>query len=522
MKINLILSFLMVSVLSAMNLTAQTLKESEHSSTSQTKADTTLTKPQKSVTNGMVTVEGTRIDYQAVAGTLVLKNKKDEPTCSMFYVAYFKSNESNPAKRPVTFIYNGGPGSASVWLHLGAWGPKRVNAADTAQNVAPYSLVNNDYSLLDASDLVFIDAPGTGYSQLIDKDKGGAGDPKDFYGIDQDGNAFASFIAQFLTTFNRWNSPKYLFGESYGTFRSAVVAYYLNQNHGIDLNGVIMLSQILNYDNVSGMADLNPGNEIAHQLVLPSMTATAWYHKKLPNQPEKLEPLLRKVENFALGDYALALNKGAAIDSVTFNQTAEKLHEYTGLPVDYIKKANLRVTGPGFEKTLLAGENKVTGRLDTRFSGYMVDPLSKRPSFDPLNTTISSIFIATANTYLHSTLKFRENIPYQPFGDGIGRKWDSRHQAPGSGRKIFPNVMPDLARAMIYNPKMKVMLNMGYFDLATPYFEGVYEMRHLPMPVALQKNISYDYYMSGHMVYLHLPSLKELHDKTAKFIQETH
>lgn len=489
--------------------------------TSEAKEDTTLTRPQKSVTQGTVTVESKKIDYQAIAGTLVLKDKKDKPTCSMFYVAYFKSNEADLSKRPVTFIYNGGPGSSTVWLHMGAWGPRRVDAADTARKAAPYKTVNNDYSLLDASDLVFIDAPGTGFSRLIDKEKGGAGDPKDFFGIDQDGHAFTNFIKQFLTAYNRWESPKYLFGESYGTLRSALLSYYLG-NEGVDLNGVILLSQILNFVNITDMSEANPGNDLSYQLVLPSMAATAWYHHKLPHQPEKLEPLLTEVKNFAMTDYAQALSKGALLDTATFSKIAERLHEYTGLPVNYIRKANLRVNGPDFEKTLLTDGDKITGRLDSRFSGFTVDPLAKVPDYDPLEKYVASIFISSVNNYLHTTLKFGMDRTYEAFGDIGPGGWDFRHAAPGSPFKFVGNVMPDLARAMIYNPKMKVMLNMGYFDLGTPFFEGEYEMRHLPMPAALQKNISYAYYHSGHMVYLNIPSLKKLHDNTAKFIEDTH
>ena len=380
---------------------------------------TMLRTPQKVVTQGTVTVEGKAINYQAVAGTLILKNKDEKPACSMFYAAYFKNDQKNDRERPLTFIYNGGPGSASLWLHMGAWGPRRVNTADTMRVSAPYSTVNNDYSLLDASDLVFIDAPGTGFSQIIDKDKGGAGDPKDFYGTDEDATAFTSFITQFLTTFNRWNSPKYLFGESYGTYRSAALSYKLEVENGVGLNGIIMLSQLLNWDNMSDINQGNPGMDLPYQLNLPSCTATAWYHHKLPNQPEELEPLLREVEEFAMGEYALALSKGSALDSSSVSRIAKRLHEYTGLSEAYIRKANLRISGPLFEQNLFADENKVTGRLDSRFSGYSIDPLSKTPTFDPFESGISSIFIAAANNYIHTTLKFGQDKTCHAFGDGI-------------------------------------------------------------------------------------------------------
>ena len=297
-----------------------------------------LRKPQKVITHGTVTIEGKALDYDAVAGTLVLKNKKDQPTCSMFYAAYFRSGEKDTGSRPITFIYNGGPGSSSIWLHMGAWGPRRVGAEDTARLLPPYKTVNNEYSLLDASDLVFIDAPGTGFSRIIEKDMGGEGKPEDFYGSDEDAEAFTLFITQFLTAYNRWSSPKYLFGESYGTYRSAAVSYLLEVQNGVGLNGIILLSQLLNWDNMSDLTEANPGMDLPYQLLLPSCAASAWYHHKLPGQPEKLEPFLRETEEFAMGDYARALSRGAALDSASANRIASRLHQYTGLPEAYIKK----------------------------------------------------------------------------------------------------------------------------------------------------------------------------------------
>ncbi|SFQ48428.1 S10 family peptidase [Parafilimonas terrae] len=472
-------------------------------------------KQQRSITYGSVTVEGKAINYEAVAGSLVFKNAQDTPIISMSYTAYFKRDD-DPAQRPLTFIYNGGPGSSTIWLHMGAWGPQRVYIADTERTKAPYKTVNNDYSLLDASDLVFIDAPGTGFGQVITKDLGGAGNNKDFFGIDQDGQAFASFITKFLSDYNRWNSPKYLFGESYGTFRSAVVANILGSDKGVALNGIILLSQLLTYGNMTEMTQENPGDGLPFELVLPSFAATAWYHHKLPNQPANLEPFLAEVENFALTDYAIALNKGAALDAAQFNQVAEKLHQYTGLPVDYIKKANLRIIGPQFEQTLLGDSSKITGRLDSRFSGAAIDPLSEYAQYDPMDSYIDGAFTATFNNYVRTTLKYGIGMNYKTFGNV--HPWDFKRR----GFVGFPNVMNDLAQAMIYNPDMKVMLNMGYFDLGTPYFEGIYEMQHLPIPVALQKNIEYAKYQSGHMVYLHPESLKLLHDNVAKFINASH
>jgi carboxypeptidase C (cathepsin A) len=478
--------------------------------------------PRKVITQGSVTVEGNRINYQASTGTLILKNDKDKPIIAMFYVAYFKSDDNDASKRPITFLYNGGPGSSTLWLHMGAFGPRRSFTTDTARTIAPYKIVNNDFSLLDASDLVFIDAPGTGFSEILDKDKAGVGEPKDFYGIDPDAQTFAKFIIQFLSAYNRWNSPKYLFGESYGTFRSAVLSNILQSAYATDLNGVILLSQILSYYNMSDVARNNPGMDLPYQLTLPSCAATAWYHHKLSPQPPSLEPFLKEVEEFAMGEYALALGKGAQLDSTAYNHIAEKLHEYTGLPVSYILKANLRISGPEFEQTLLADENLTTGRLDSRFTGPTMDPLSEEPRYDPHGATFEAAFVATFNDYLRTDLKFDGEMRYKTFGDNIEAQWDLQHKAPSSSMKFFANVMPDLAMAMKYNPRLKVMMNMGYFDLGTPFFESIYEMNHLDIPASLQKNIEYNFYNSGHMVYLQTESLKKLHDNVAKFIQSTH
>ncbi|MGA9852510.1 MAG: peptidase S10 [Gammaproteobacteria bacterium] len=481
------------------------------------------TAPQESTTQGSVTVEGQRINYKAVAGTLILKDKDGKPTGSMFYVAYLKDG-ADPSNRPVTFFYNGGPGSSTVWLHMGAFGPHRVVTADhTHTPAAPYQLVNNDYSLLDATDEVFIDAMGTGFSRVLDKDKGGVGTPQDFYGVDPDGKAFAQFITEFLSKYGRWNSPKYLFGESYGTTRSAVLANDLETDDDVDLNGVILLSEILNFDINADFPNANPGVDLPYELMLPTFAATAWYHHKLQNQSSDLQPFLAQVEQFAMNDYAKALQAGSTLDPTTKQQIAEQLHNYIGLPVSYILKANLRITGPEFEHELLLDSEDLTGRLDSRFAGPVMDPLAEQASYDPQSAAISSAYVAAFNDYVRKDLKFGQDMVYRP-EINVFPEWKFQHQPPGSP---FPNpfgvnVMPDLASAMIYNPDLKVLLNSGYFDLATPFYAAVYTMHHLPMPDKLQSNIQYAFYDSGHMVYVHVPSLKELHDNAAKFISSTH
>ena len=487
-------------------------------------------KAQQSTTESSVTIGGRKIDYKAVAGTIILTGKdedKTDPTASMFYVAYFKHDDKG--KRPVTFFYNGGPGSSTVWLHMGAFGPRRVITADDQHTpAAPYNLSNNEFSLLDASDLVFIDAPGTGFSRLLSaekdkekRDKQVKERGKDFYGVDQDGAAFAQFITKFLTQYGRWNSPKYLFGESYGTTRSAVLANILETEESVDLNGIILLSQILCFSNDIDAPQFNPGVDQAYALALPTYAATAWYHHRVPNSPKELKPFLAEVEQYAMNDYLLALAAGTSLDPARKHAVAQKLHDFTGLPVEYIEKANLRVYGGEFEKTLQDETGLTTGRLDTRFSGPSPDPLDKDAQYDPQSAAISSAYVSAYNDYARKELKFGDNAKFRVFGD-VG-EWNWQHKPPGgqSGFPISTNVMPDLATAMIYNPNLHIMLTGGYYDLATPYYAAVFEMHHLPMPAKLQANIEYDFYESGHMVYAHDESLKRIHDDVAAFINKT-
>jgi carboxypeptidase C (cathepsin A) len=488
-------------------------------------------KPEQQASKGSVTVGGNLINYDAYAGTLVVHTKdwddvaqnkdpndKSEPAAaSMFYVAYFKS-DTKGAPRPVSFLYNGGPGSSSVWLHMGAFGPKRVVTADDSHTpAAPYSVVNNDYSLLDVSDLVFVDAPGTGFSRLSGKDR-----EKAFYGVDADAQAFGDFIVQFLAKYGRWNSPKYMFGESYGTTRSAVLSNVLETERAVDFNGVILLSQILNFSFDADIPQFNPGVDLPYQLVLPTYTATAWYHHKLPDAHPDLAPLLAEVEHFAMNDYAQALAAGSTLAPEQRHAVAAKLHQYTGLPTEYIEKSDLRVNAGQFEKMLQDETNMTTGRLDSRFSGPTIDPLSRQSDYDPQSAAISSAYVSAFNDYVRKDLKYGEGKEYKPEID-VFRWWSFVHQAPGSAFAFpqAPNVMPDLAMAMKYNPDLKVLLNAGYFDLATPFYEGIYEMQHLPISPALQKNIEFQFYESGHMVYAHEASLKALHDNVAAFIVKT-
>jgi len=494
--------------------------------------------PADSTTQGSVDVGGQHIAYTATAGIITVgatddqnaqlgpdgkplpesqlaltppKEPADTPAVAhMFYVAYFKK-DAKAEDRPVTFFYNGGPGSSTVWLHMGSLGPKHVvTSGDTHLPAAPYTMVDNPNCLLDVSDLVFVDMPGTGFGRLVGKDA-----EKSFWGVDQDAGAFARFIARFITKYDRWNSPKFIFGESYGTTRSAVLADVLEDKWNIDLNGVILLSQIFNFTTDIDLPKTNPGVDLPYELALPTYAATAWYHKKLPQQPAALEPFLKEVEEFAMGPYSHALALGTDVSAAEKQQVADKLHQYTGLPVDYVLKANLRVTGPEFEKTLQGDEDLTTGRLDTRYSGPNLDPLSENAQYDPQSAAISSAYVSLFNVYVRRDLKFGEGMTYLPdvYGDA---HWDFKH----NGNPVSVNVAPDLAEAMKVNPRLKVMVNGGYYDLATPFFAAQYEDKHLPIPQSLAKNIEYDWYESGHMVYVRDECVKQLHDRVAAFIKD--
>ncbi|HEV2594435.1 MAG TPA: peptidase S10 [Sphingomicrobium sp.] len=494
--------------------------------------------PTETHSSGTVTIGGQAIPYDAIAGTLVVhakewedtdkleadsegsnadKDKKaPKPEASIYYTAYVRQG-APAAGRPITFLFNGGPGSSSIWLHMGAFGPVRVITMDAKHNPpAPYSTVNNDESLLDASDLVFIDAPGTGFSRIAGKDK-----EKSFYGVDQDIHAFSDFITQFLTKYGRWNSPKYVFGESYGTMRAAGLALAL-QKANVDLNGVVLLSDILNWDFMPDDPQLNPGIDLPYVVALPTYAATAWHFGKIPSRPANLQTFLAEVENFATGDYDQALLKGNALTPGERQRIAQTLSQYTGLPVTYLLKSNLRIEYGAFQKELLSERELTTGTLDTRFVGATLDPLAKVASYDPQSAALGAAYVAAYQGYVRDRLRYEPQIQFKS-GIPIYSKWDYRHQPPGADKPLvmLPNVLPDLALAMKTNPTLKVMVNGGYFDVSTPYFEGKMEMRHLPVPPDLQTNIEYHYYESGHMVYVRQPTLVQLHDNVVEFIRRT-
>jgi carboxypeptidase C (cathepsin A) len=471
------------------------------------------TPPAPAVTHHRLTLGGKPVAYTASAATIDLKDAKGETNGRMFFVAY-TADGANPSQRPVTFAFNGGPGSASLWLHMGSFGPMRVETPD-AQSAAPapYRLIENAQSLLDRTDLVFVDAIGTGFSRMLGKAEG-----KDFYGTDQDVAAFAQFIERWISANDRWNSPKFLLGESYGTTRGAALLAHLERN-GIAFNGAIFISSYLNaWDDFNGPPF---SNDRAYELYLPTMAATAWYHKKLDPMPGELAPFLDEVRGFALGDYARALEKGSRLDEATRQAVAAKLHRYTGLPIAFLLNADLRIDPNRFEKELLRSDRRTVGRLDARYRGIDHDAAGETPEYDAASAAFSAAFTGTFNAYVRGALGYKTDDLYKPTNyEDVGKDWDDRHKT-GGGRSPMPDVAEDLRAVMSMNPHLRIFSANGYFDFATPFFETEYTVGHMGLDPTLEKNIVFGYYPSGHMIYLNEASRKQLKEDLGRFYDET-
>lgn len=472
-------------------------------------------------TEGSVVVNQMTINYHAQAGVIDLnKDDPDDPMIRMFYVAYFKKKENKHENRPITFIFNGGPGSSSLPLHMGALGPKRVVATQPGETqLAPYSLIDNKYSLLNSSDLVFIDAPGTGYSSFSsnastqqERVQQKLQSSYNAYSVKGDAQTFSRFISQFLTDSQRWNSPKYLLGESYGTTRSVALAEDLKYQD-IDINGIIIISQFLNYDNNIDDPELNPGIDQPYYLALPTYAASAWYHQRLPNKHQELNTLLDEAEQFALGPYAQALQQGANLPEKDRQVIAKQLYQFTGIPSDYWIKANLRLKGSAFAKKLLSSENEIVGRLDARHHGLSLDNIDETTKYDPSITLLTSAYVAQFHDYVVKTLKFNTGKNYLSFSNAI----DYWNMSGDSQNRAF-NLLPNLARVMKMNPSMRFMVIGGIYDIATPYFTAKYEMSHLPVPDYFRKNIVFRWYKTGHMPYVNEASLQRMHADISAFI----
>ena len=457
-------------------------------------------------TKHSVKIGGQEIKYTATAGTMMLKLEDGTPKASVFYVAYTKDDATDAAKRPITFAFNGGPGAGSLWLHIGALGPRRVEMGDVGNLLPPpYKLVDNDLSILDVTDIVFIDPVTTGFSRPVP----GEAD-KQFHGVQEDVQSVGDFIRLWATRSRRWSSPKFLAGESYGTTRAAGLSGYLQQRYGMYLNGIILISAILNFET----AEFDTGNDLPYILYLPTYTAIAWYHKKLPSDLQgDLQKAIGESKAFATGEYADALMKGDTLPAAKRTEIAQKLSRLTGISADYIDRADLRIEIQRFDKELMKSERRTVGRLDGRFEGIDSDAAGEQPDYDPSLAAIVGPYTATLNEYVRGELKFESDLPYE-FLTGRVRPWN---YAPYENRYV--NVAETLRRAMTQNPFLHVFVGKGYYDLATPFFAADYTMDHLGLDPTLRPHISGGYYEAGHMMYVHHDSLVKLKQDVAQFIQ---
>lgn len=452
-----------------------------------------------------ITVGGVPLRYKAVTGTLLLRDENDRPTASVFYVAYVAERAKGAPERPVTFLFNGGPGSSSIWLHMSGLGPMSVKTASPRPTgPAPYVFGPSEDTILDTTDLVFIDAVGTGYSRVLD-----GGKPSDFWGVDQDAGAFAQAVTRYLTINQRWSSPKFLFGESYGTTRAAALAYRL-QNVGVQINGVALLSSILDF------APLLPGQDQGFVNLLPTYAATAWHHGRIPREPADFDAFLVRARDFARGPYAAALSKGDALPAAEEEQVAQELSRLTGLSIDYLKRCKLRIDMEAYRRELLKDQTIVIGRFDSRFTtrdSYLSATGAFDPATDdPATAGVSSAYLSTFRDYLARDLGYISDQAYRAlYNMVIAPAWDWRHKAPGYDERLTTaNTSMDLAAAMRGNPQMKVLSMNGLYDLATPFFATENQLEHMLLTPDLKKNVSLTYYHSGHMTYGDQAALKKM------------
>lgn len=463
-------------------------------------------------TTHSVQVAGQTVEYTATVGSIILRDGSEEPTGELFYTAYFRANVPDRVSRPVIFAYNGGPGSASFWLHMGIMGPRRVRTPVVGhQAPPPYEIVDNPHTLLDVADIVMIDPIGTGFSHTLGEAEG-----SDFWGLDEDAASLAQFIRRFLSRHQRWNSPRYLLGESYGTTRSAVLAGHL-QRANIDLNGIVLVSAVLQFNTLQ----FAEGDPIPYIVNFPSYAVVAEYLGTLPGgKPADLAAFMAEVERWSTTEYATALLAGSTLDPAVRSRVIEQMHQYTGLDPDFLDKADLRVTAPQFEAELLRDEGRVVGRLDARFTGPAGDLLAQGPSHDPQSTAISSAYTSAFNHYLRAELGYDGEREYVPSGGTRGWNW----QRSGGGVPFgqgSPNVGPDLARALTRNPKLEVLLINGIYDLATPYFAAVWGMDQLGLPADLRDNIARADFAAGHMMYVEEALLPQWRDTLTDFLART-
>jgi carboxypeptidase C (cathepsin A) len=462
-----------------------------------------------------IVINGETIAYTATAGRLVLKaedeKEGEKPKASIFFVAYTRDRgpdedeATHAAARPITFSFNGGPGSSSVWLHLGLLGPRRVVLEEDGRPVPPpYRLVDNDFSLLDKTDLVFIDPVTTGFSRAVP----GEAD-KQFHGFKADIESVGDFIRLYVSRNHRWASPRYLIGESYGTTRAAGLSGYLQERHGLYLNGIMLVSVVLNFMTVR----FAPGNDLPYLLFLPTYAATAHYHGRLGSDaPGDLPALLAEVEAFAMNEYALALLRGDALPAEERVAIAARLARYTGLSAEYVERTNLRIDIHRFVKELLRDRRRTVGRLDSRYTGIDRDAAGEHHEFDPSYALIQGPYTGLLNDYIRRELRFESDLPYEILSDRVHPWSFNEHQ------NSYVNVGETLRQAMSMNPHLRVFVANGYYDLATPYLATRYTFNHLELDESLRGNVTMAHYPAGHMMYIHDPSLAQLRDDLAAFL----
>lgn len=457
-------------------------------------------------TEHVIVLDGKELHYTATAGRIVMRTEEGKPKAALFFVAYTKQGVGDASERPITFSFNGGPGSSSVWLHLGLLGPRRVVTGDVDSGMPPPArLTDNEFSLLDVSDLVFVDPVSTGYSRPVEGE-----DAKQFHGVQQDVESVGDFIRLYVTRYKRWLSPKFIIGESYGTTRAAGLSGYLQDRHGMLLNGLMLISVALDFQAL----DFNLGNDLPHILFLPTYSATAWYHKRLDRElQEDLGKTLAEVQAFAEGEYATGLLLGNRLQGEARTALARKVARYTGLSPEYIERTNLRVEIFRFTKELLREQRKTVGRLDSRFTGADRDATGAEFSYDPSYAFIQGPYSAALNDYVRSELGFASDLAYETL-TGLYEKWDYTQYA-----NRYVNVSETLRDAMTKNPWLKLFVASGYYDLATPYFATDYTLSHLELAPTLEGNVQVRYFEAGHMMYVHEGSLIRLKEELAAFVR---
>lgn len=484
--------------------------EQEEAKKSDEKETPRVPPPEQTVaTQHRITLNGQEMAYTATAGTYVLREEDEKEgvkaKASIFYVAYTKDEVADRSQRPIMFSFNGGPGSSSVWLHLGLLGPRRVLLNEKGEALPPpYRLVDNEFSLLDVADLVFIDPVSTGYSRAVPGEK-----PKQFHEFKKDIESVGEFIRLYVTRNQRWASAKFLIGESYGTTRAAGLSGFLQNEYGLFLNGIMLVSSILNFQT----ADFNPGNDLPYILFLPTYAATAWYHGRLGTAWPELAPLLREVEAFAAGEYATALFQGSRLSAESRLRILSQLQRFTGLSADYLERNDLRLNIYRFIKELLRDQRRTVGRLDSRFLGIDRDAVGAEADFDPSYINIQGAYTAALNDYVRRELRFESDLPYEIL---TGKVWPWNYE---QFQNQYVDVAETLREALSRNQHLKVFVANGYYDLATPYFATEYTFNHLGLDPDLAGNISHSYYPAGHMMYIHLPSLAQLRQDLLRFMQ---